>query len=148
MGTNMASDLTRDASSSVQSAGEKTEVSPSFINVPWPVRPSPGINYNFVSGMYLAGSAFAVIFFTLEKQMLASLLVNEGDQEDRVLVASNETKDETGDGDSTDPWKEFTKGIEGMYFIFAPFIPCLLWSLIVRYYWLKEIKVSSSKKDN
>ena len=107
----MASDLTRDASSSVQSAGEKTEVSPSFINVPWPVRPSPGINYNFVSGMYLAGSAFAVIFFTLEKQMLASLLVNEGDQEDRVLVASNETKDETGDGDSTDPWKEFTKGM-------------------------------------
>ena len=72
----------------------------------------------------------------------------EGDNEDIFLNESNETgaNDDTEEGG--DAWKEFAKGMEGMYFIFVPFIPCLLWGLVVRYYWLKETKVSQEKKAN
>ena len=114
-----------------------------FSNVPWPVRPSPGINYNFVASMYLAGSAIALFFYTLEKQILAPLLVEDDEQSNDNNTLS-ETDDTTQEGG--DVWKEFAKGMEGMHFIFVPFIPCLLWSLIVRYYWLKETNIASTEK--
>merc|ERR1712194_366434 len=98
---------------------------------------------------YLAGSLFAILFWTLEKQILAPLLlVNKNDDENDPLVTTKETNVGREEEELTDSWKEFAKGIEGMYFVFSPFIPCLLWSLIVRCYWLKERKVSSFKKDN
>mmetsp|Transcript_32454 Transcript_32454/g.58664 ORF Transcript_32454/g.58664 Transcript_32454/m.58664 type:complete len:151 (-) Transcript_32454:1075-1527(-) len=150
----MTSDLTavdNTSSSTIQPTAEIAESSPSFSNVPWPVRPSPGINYDFVSIMYLAGSSLALLFYTLEKYILAPLLEEEGDNEDNFLNESNETSD-VGSNDDTeeggDAWKEFAKGMEGMYFIFVPFIPCLLWGLVVRYYWLKETRVSREKKAN
>eukprot|EP00581_Thalassiosira_minuscula_P007252 CAMPEP_0183711044 /NCGR_PEP_ID=MMETSP0737-20130205/6642_1 /TAXON_ID=385413 /ORGANISM="Thalassiosira miniscula, Strain CCMP1093" /LENGTH=147 /DNA_ID=CAMNT_0025939449 /DNA_START=189 /DNA_END=632 /DNA_ORIENTATION=- len=135
------------ASSTMPQTGAEGGDSPStFSNVPWPVRPSPGINYNFVSIMYVAGSSLALLFYTLETQM-ASLLEEKGDTEENSLDQSNQTgaTDDTEEG--VDPWKEFAKGMEGMYFIFLPFVPCLLWSLIVRYYWLKGTAVSREKKD-
>lgn len=147
----MTSDLT--AGDNTSSSTAKIAESPSsFSNVPWPVRPSPGINYNFVSIMYLAGLSLAILFYTLEKQILAPLLEDEGDNADNVVNESNESSDVGAINDATeeggDAWKEFAKGMEGMYFIFVPFIPCLLWSLIVRYYWLKETMVSQEKKEN
>ncbi|KAL9181585.1 hypothetical protein ACHAXT_010390 [Thalassiosira profunda] len=118
-----------------------------FAGVPWPIRPSPGINYNFVSLMYLAGSALALLFLALETQVLAPLIVESevgGDAPgSNASVGAGE-----GEGAAEEsPWKEFAKGMEGMHLIFLPFLPCLLWSLAVRHFWLREV-ASREKKDN
>ena len=34
--------------------------------------------------------------------------------------------------------------VEGYWIIFSPFLPCLLWSLVVRQRWLKERKASKA----
>jgi Na+/proline symporter len=123
----------------------------SYRNIPWPVRPSPGINYNFVTIIYLAGSAFAALFYALEKHIFPSLF-GDSDKNNNT-TSSSEMNSDNGDGndvqDGGDAWKEFANGMEGMYLIFIPFIPCLLWSLIVRSYWLKETSdASKEKKEN
>ena len=127
----------------------------SFDNVPWPVRPSVGINYNFVVLMYTAGSIIAAFFYLLEKQVLDSLLVEEYSSDNNNNTLSNDIKDSEIDGgeggEDTNPWKEFARGMAGMYVIFVPFIPCLIWSFVVRYYWLKETNnnsITRGKKDN
>ncbi|KAL7470983.1 hypothetical protein ACHAXS_011276 [Conticribra weissflogii] len=115
-----------------------------FSKVPWPVRPTPGINYDFIALMYLGGSALAAFFFVLEKYILAPLLVEQS--------APNSTMDATiANGDTLpaqdgEQWKEFARGMEGMYVVFIPFAPCLIWSLIVRYFWIKEAKILEEEK--
>ena len=92
-------------------AAEVAECSPSFRNVPWPVRPSPGINYNFVTYMYLAGSLLAILFFALEKHILAPLLLgNKPDDESHSLGTTEATNVGGEEGESTESWKEFAKG--------------------------------------
>jgi hypothetical protein len=116
----------------------------SYDHIPWPIRPSLGINYDFIVSMYLGGCGLALFFFTLEKQLLAPLL---GDEEKEVL----DTEEVGGDDaeKEVDPMKEFAKGMQGMYFVFAPFLLCLPWSLVVRYYWMKETtNLSREKKDD
>lgn len=136
------------SSGSPAAGGAEELPSPSFDNVPWPVRPSPGINYNFVSLMYLAGSAIALLFYVLEKQILAPLLVDDERSNNNTVAESSEAGDAAA-GDGGDPWKEFANAMEGMHLIFIMFVPCLLWSLVVRYYWLREInRASKEKKDN
>ena len=123
-----------------------------FAKVPWLVRPSPGINYNFVVYMYLAGSVLALLLFLLEKQILEPLLL--ADENDNHNITTNHTS--TNDSDDAesedgggDAWKEFAKGMQGMHFIFDPFVPCLFWSLIVRYHWLKKTTSEcQEKKEN
>jgi len=125
-----------------------------FDNVPWPVRPSVGINYNFVVLIYTVGSIIAAFFYLLEKQVLDPLL-EEDDTINNNDTLSNDIKDseikgEEG-GEDANPWKEFARGMAGMYVIFVPFIPCLIWSFVVRYYWLKETdnnSITRGKKDN
>ena len=118
-----------------------------FDKVPWLVRPSPGINYDFVAMMYLSGSALAILFFLLERQLLTPLLADDDQLANSTYASAGESDDVEGDG--VDAWKEFARGVQGMHFIFDPFIPCLFWSLIVRYYWLKETKsVLQDKKEN
>jgi hypothetical protein len=125
-----------------------------FSKVPWLVRPSPGINYNFVIYMYLAGSVLALLLFLLEKQILEPLLLVAGDDDhDNHNIDTNDTSTrdsvDAENGDGGDAWKEFAKGMQGMHFIFDPFVPCLFWSLIVRYHWLKKTKADcQEKKDN
>jgi hypothetical protein len=122
-----------------------TEEAISYDHIPWPVRPSLGINYDFIVSMYLGGFGLAIFFFTLEKQILAPLL--EGD-EGNAVVDTEEIGGDDAEKD-VDSWKEFAKGMQGMYFVFAPFLLCLPWSLIVRYYWMRETKnVSQEKKDD
>lgn len=81
---------------------------------------------------------------------MAPLLVENND--DDVATTANASDSTTGtenSGEDGNAWKEFANGMQGMYFIFAPFVPCLLWSLIVRYFWMKETKKTSlDKKDN
>lgn len=125
-----------------------------FNNVPWPIRPSPGINYNFVVIMYITGSAIAIFFYLLEKQVLSKLLLEEevDNYDSSSNGISNNTQSDSiesteGSNDDTNPWHEFAKGMQGMYVIFIPFIPCMLWSLVVRHVWLKnETQVASRKK--
>ena len=107
------------------------------------MRPSPGINYDFVVIMYLVGSGIALLFFLLETQILAPLM--EDDQTKNNTLGELNNQGESG-GEEESPWKEFAKGMEGMHLIFIPFIPCLLWSLIVRYYWMKETKLAAKEK--
>jgi hypothetical protein len=115
-----------------------------FSHVPWPVRPRDGINYDFVSTLYLIGSALALSFYLLETKVLAPLLV-----ENDVHATTNiESGTDGNDGEDGNAWKEFANGMQGMYFIFLPFAPCLLWSLVVRYFWMKETEnISHDKKD-
>ena len=118
-------------------------------NIPLPVRPSPGINYNFVSMMYLAGSGFAVIFYALEKHIFPSILgVNDDQKNDNTTSVESSNAGEIGNDahNGGDAWKEFAHSLEGIYLIFIPFIPCLLWSFVVRHYWLKETTRYSSKE--
>lgn len=103
--------------------------------------------------MYLAGSFFAVTFFALEKYIFPSIL---GGNDDRKTsnASSFDGYNAVGDGndakDGGGVWKEFATNLEGMYLIFIPFVPCLLWSFVVRYYWLKETTsiTSKEKKEN
>ena len=53
-----------------------------FTHVPWPVRPSPGINYDFVSILYFIGCTLALSFYILETQILAPLLLNSKSDDD------------------------------------------------------------------
>ena len=117
----------------------QTEEIISYDHIPRPFRPSPGINYDFIVSMYLGGCGLAVLFFALEKQLLSPLL--EGDIEQEDIDNSTEGGEEEKD---VDPWKEFAKGMQGMYFVFAPFLLCLPWSLIVRHFWMRETKMASS----
>jgi hypothetical protein len=125
------------------SSDAKGETASSFENVPWPVRPSPGINYNFVTILYFSGTIIAIFFYLLEKRILDPLLAGDDQKSNGTPPAEGE---DAGGGDA---WKEFAGGMVGMHFIFDPFIPCLFWSLVVRHYWLKEIDLASQeKKDN
>mmetsp|Transcript_24251 Transcript_24251/g.51195 ORF Transcript_24251/g.51195 Transcript_24251/m.51195 type:complete len:158 (+) Transcript_24251:73-546(+) len=116
-----------------------------FSNVPWPVRPTPGINYDFVALMYLGGSALAAFFFVLERYILAPLLVEQSPPNSTTdsTIASNGDTAGAQDGEQ---WKEFARGMEGMYVVFVPFAPCLIWSLVVRYFWIKETKILEEEK--
>jgi hypothetical protein len=138
---------TTSAPSSPTATEEEVDKLP-FRNVPWVVRPSPGINYDFVVLMYLAGSVLAVLFFGLEKTILAQPVDGAGSEEDDANNNGlNESGASDGEDKEVDPWTEFAKGFEGMYYIFVPFIPCLLWSLVVRYFWMKEsLKMESQEK--
>ena len=118
----------------------------SYDHIPWPVRPSLGINYDFIVSMYLGGCGLALFFFTLEKQLLDPLIERDDDH----IIDENNNAGGDDIEKEIDPWKEFAKGMQGMYYVFAPFLLCLPWSLMVRHFWVREIRnnVSKGKKDD
>ena len=145
---NMASESTTTDGSNI-AANNTSKNLPNFSHVPWPVRPRDGINYDFVATLYLIGSALALSFYLLETKILAPLLVENNDVDAAAANASDSTTSTEDSGEEGNAWTEFANGMEGMYFIFVPFVPCLLWSLVVRYFWMKETKkISLDKKDN
>jgi len=103
----------------------------------WITAPSPDINYNFVSLMYGGGSALAVCLFVLEKVLFGYY----GD-----AGAGGNGEGDAG-GNEEGALHEFTRQLEGLYLIFVPFFPCLLWSLVVRRRWLKEDGSQKDKKE-
>ena len=146
----MASESTTAEGSNIAANSGPNNV-PMFSQVPWPVRPREGINYDFVATLYLIGSTLALSFYLLETKILAPLLVENDPVVDAVTSNENDSTISTDDnGEGGNAWKEFANGMQGMYFIFVPFVPCLLWSLVVRYFWMKETKKISllDKKDN
>lgn len=131
---NAKPDKTTNMTATATANSTKDEDTISYDHIPWPVRPSSGINYDFVVSLYLGGCALAFLFFMLEKQLLAPLL---GGDEDSTNISDGADGGEDTEKE-VDPWKEFAKGMQGMYVVFAPFLLCLPWSLVVRYYWMRE----------
>lgn len=108
----------------------------------WITTPSPDINYNFISLMYGGGSALAVFLFVLEKSLFGYYGING-----TGAAAAAAGGDGTGGDDEEGALHEFTRQLEGLYLVFVPFFPCLLWSLAVRSRWLKENGVHKDKKE-
>ena len=102
---------------------------------PYLVRPKEGINYNFVSSIYLGGSIIALSFYLLETLLLHSYL------EDPSTVQGRESESEDG------PLEELSRGLVGMYLIFVPFFPCFVWSCVVRHFWLISGEEDKTKAD-
>uniref|UniRef100_A0A7S2UKK9 Uncharacterized protein n=1 Tax=Attheya septentrionalis TaxID=420275 RepID=A0A7S2UKK9_9STRA len=116
--------------------------------------PTPDINYNFVLGMYFVGSLLSALLYLCQSAL----------QEDKAEDASSSSSvslDEAAVDVDVDAaaapaptgsllWggglfsltreskTELASSLEGMHLVFLPFIPCLLWSFIVRSNWLKQ----------
>mmetsp|Transcript_2987 Transcript_2987/g.6911 ORF Transcript_2987/g.6911 Transcript_2987/m.6911 type:complete len:144 (-) Transcript_2987:276-707(-) len=110
----------------------------------WLVRPADQINYNFISLMYGGCCALAVLLYTLERSL-----------RDYYIPSSSITTSDTDHGGQSSPGNgvaedsamvEFTRQMEGLYLVFLPFFPCLLWSLIVRSKWLAGVRGKEKKE--
>ena len=109
----------------------------------WITTPSPDINYNFISLMYGGGSALAVVLFVLEKALMGYYGIGAGGAgagsgADSDAGAANGEGNAGGGTGEEGAFLEFTRQLEGLYLVFVPFFPCLLWSLAVRSRWLKD----------
>mmetsp|Transcript_9459 Transcript_9459/g.28440 ORF Transcript_9459/g.28440 Transcript_9459/m.28440 type:complete len:107 (-) Transcript_9459:528-848(-) len=87
----------------------------------WALLPREDINYSFISAMYASGTALSLLLFLLET----------------VLRGYGGNGDSSGE-DETGSVAEFAQALEGLYLIFIPFFPCLLWSLFVRRRWIEQ----------
>jgi hypothetical protein len=72
--------------------------------------PAEAINYNVICGMYLAGLLFAVFVYCVEKALSAGGLYEE----------------------EIDFWVNNKDSLTGLWMVFAPFGPGLVWSLWMR----------------
>ena len=95
--------------------------------------------------MYGGGSALAVFLFVLEKSLFGYYGIS-GTGADAAATDTNGGDENGGDGEEG-AFHEFTRQLEGLYLVFIPFFPCLLWSLAVRVRWLKENAVQKDKKE-
>mmetsp|Transcript_15101 Transcript_15101/g.23444 ORF Transcript_15101/g.23444 Transcript_15101/m.23444 type:complete len:96 (+) Transcript_15101:56-343(+) len=89
----------------------------------WLFKPSPEINYDVIAMLYAFGSGLSVLFYALEK------------------VMGSETYKEA------EIVKENIDSIKGIYLVFCPFLPCLLWGLMMRYMSKKEMSAFKHKED-
>ncbi len=98
-------------------------------------KPSPSINYNFISLIYALFSVLGGLLYALEKSVF-------GPHKAPTDVAA-------GEGDENSIMKELAESTEGLYLIFVPFLPCLLWSLVVRkeYFRLQYDKAKSKSNE-
>ena len=79
------------------------------------IRPSPNINYDFISLAYGCASILAVFLYLIERFSLSPHLHEDSNQHETL--------------------HELAESTQGLYLIFVPFIPCVFWSLIVRQQW-------------
>lgn len=87
----------------------------------WLLKPNTGINYDVIAMMYAFGSGLCVLFYSVEK-----------------LITSENYKD-------TEIVKENMDSIKGVYLVFCPFLPCLLWGLMMRYVSKKELSTKQKE---
>eukprot|EP00565_Helicotheca_tamesis_P001635 CAMPEP_0185739346 /NCGR_PEP_ID=MMETSP1171-20130828/35233_1 /TAXON_ID=374046 /ORGANISM="Helicotheca tamensis, Strain CCMP826" /LENGTH=128 /DNA_ID=CAMNT_0028410881 /DNA_START=93 /DNA_END=479 /DNA_ORIENTATION=+ len=95
--------------------------------------PSPDVNYDFVSGSYLLGSVLALVMYLVQRFLFDKIGDGDNDKE------TNSDVDGGDESSSLETTKELAESLEGIYLIFIPFIPCLLWSLIVRQKWKQQL---------
>ena len=82
--------------------------------------PSSNINYDFISSIYGLFALLSVLLYTLETQVFINYIGQ-------------------GDEGSSATMKELAESTKGLYLIFVPFLPSLLWSLVIRNQWKKSL---------
>ena len=97
--------------------GNKTKVS-NKSTLSFLTQPRPNINYNFVTYMYITGCGIGILMYILE------------------IFLQQKTKFEENESSL----KEVYNSIKGIYLIFMPFFPCLLWCLVLRSKWINSIQ--------
>eukprot|EP00978_Attheya_sp_CCMP212_P015202 scaffold39159_cov54-Attheya_sp.AAC.2 len=112
--------------------------------------PTPDINYNFVLGMYFVGSLLSALLrlcqLALQKDKAEDAVTSSSVSLDEAAVDAAAAPAPTGSllwggglfSLTRESKTELASSLEGMHLVFLPFIPCLLWSFIVRSNWLKQ----------
>ncbi len=93
-------------------------------------QPNPSINYAFVSIMYACGSVVYIALYGFEQWSGEAFSVQNHSEGAAYGSSSTRNGDESS---STSPGvlKELQMSLQGIHLIFSPFIPCLIWSLIL-----------------
>ena len=99
--------------------------------------PSSNINYDFIVAIYFLFSFFCIGLYILETKIFIHYLGGETG-ESLGSVGSSSYNNES--------MKEVAESTQGLYMIFTPFIPCLLWSLVVHRVW-KETNNNDGDKN-
>ena len=102
-------------------------------------KPSPSINYNFIVSIYGAFSLLGGLLYSLERYAFTQY--KESASED----SGNANLNVDVDGEKS-MMEELAESTEGLYLIFIPFVPCLLWSIVVRKEYCRLQAESSLKK--
>mmetsp|Transcript_24243 Transcript_24243/g.29830 ORF Transcript_24243/g.29830 Transcript_24243/m.29830 type:complete len:129 (+) Transcript_24243:45-431(+) len=111
--------------------------------------PSLNINYDFICTMYAIFSLLAMILYLLETKIFIhhlSTQQEQGQTEEMEGGSGSSIKEDEGNEDNNNVMKELADSTQGLYMIFIPFIPCLLWSLIVRSRWKKSLDGKDKKQ--
>uniref|UniRef100_A0A7S3QHI0 Uncharacterized protein n=1 Tax=Chaetoceros debilis TaxID=122233 RepID=A0A7S3QHI0_9STRA len=97
------------------------------------LKPSPNINYDFVCSVYGGFTLLGIVLYILETC---------------VFRKYNDDASVSGELSTTSnaSLKEIAESTEGLYLIFSPFFPCLLWALFVRREWC-ELAGVKEKRD-
>jgi hypothetical protein len=93
-------------------------------SIQWIFQPNPNINYSVISLMYACGSILYVALYSFE-QWAGGVLAAQGEEGDSGSTGSS-------DEPSSGLLKELHSSLQGLSLVFSPFLPCLLWSLILR----------------
>jgi hypothetical protein len=96
------------------------------------LQPNPNINYAFVSLMYAFGSVLYIALYGFEQWSGEAFSVQK--HSEGAAYGSSSSITRNGDESSvTSPGvlKELHTSLQGIYLIFSPFIPYLMWSLIL-----------------
>lgn len=80
------------------------------------IQPSKIIDYTVLSYMYVTGCSIGVLFYVIEIILLQKI---------SLLQDTNESS-----------MKEIYTSIKGIYLIFMPFFPTLIWCLLLRSKWM------------
>ena len=128
------------ASSNIKTSFIKTGVMKETIGIPKArlfsllTDPVPEINYDFVSGMYGIGSLICVLLYIFQHTF----------QEQKNITNDPAIKSEIKDSSVSETMVELVSALTGVYLVFLPFFPCLLWSLLIRSKW-KRLRCEHEK---
>ena len=111
----------------------ESEAKPKSRPFAWFYEPTPGIDYNFVTGMYAAGSIICLLLYIFEQTFQHDAKKNTNE-----LSASDQVNGDENNDNNSSIISELLNSLAGVYLVFAPFFPCLLWSLMVRRKWKGE----------
>jgi hypothetical protein len=109
------------------------------------ITPSTNINYNFIAGIYAFFSLLSIILYTLETQLFYKYHPDsERERKGTDSSTGSENEYESTSTSTSTTMKELAESTKGLYLIFMPFIPCFLWSLVIRHVWKKVLLDTST----
>jgi hypothetical protein len=97
-------------------------------------KPSPCINYKFVSIVYAAFSILGCLLYILETFVLPTSTTTKATISTTISSTTMKNQQQNQQPPSNNHnvmmiQKELAESIQGLYLIFLPFVPCFLWSL-------------------